>query len=327
MLRLLITFGLLLLVSFSASTREFTKPPSIELRSEISFVAETVLTNKSFNKEKKRWALTFKLVNDIHNTSENQIKVMVNQDLANTLALNESYVIAYQNHRKAKVDGVKRYLPLQDGPTLLSVQGAEPAVFKNHESIIRQLNTSPDLAQSNPQKLIKNIIDGITIEDPKIRTFFVRELINWNGLYTELNHTQKQQLLTTFLDPNTPTESLLAFVENRPDLHQALDIDKMIEKVSQILIHMPTTQDNQSAVATFVHEALQFLNNHQVRDWDLNHRWLRSDNPSITEVALSQLHIINPQKAQLAVKKRLLETNISDTSRRVLKRYLKKYSH
>ncbi len=325
MLRFIVLTALLTPSVSSVSAREFTKPPSIALRSEISYVAETVLTNKKYLKKSKQWQLNFLLLHDIHNQSQKTIQILVDNDLASSLSSKEKYIIAYRTHRKTKIDGITRYLPLENGPVPMSVQGAEPAIFRSHEQLKKQMATNPQMAQSNPKQLIQNILTGINNEDPKIQEFFIRELINWNGLPAQLNPNQLEQLLNVFLDSSVSSGTLTAFLENRQDFHSALGVKEMAPKVTEMLTHIPINLSSESTTPTLIYEALNFLKSHKLGTWDIYQRWTRSNNPSITELALLQLHQICPEKTLQLAKSRLTESLVSNTSRRILKRYVQKY--
>jgi hypothetical protein len=163
-----------LLYSHCVFAKDYTKPPSIALRNEISYVSEVLLTAKNY-KNRDRWQLKFNLIKNLHNTSEKNITILVNQSLAKSLELNVHYIIAYQTHVKSKVNGITQYQAYKNGATLIKVEGANPALFRYNKNLVNQLLSKPKQAKNKPQAFIQNIINGMFESDPKIQEFFLRE--------------------------------------------------------------------------------------------------------------------------------------------------------
>lgn len=316
-----ITFTTLLLITHVVTARDFTKPTSIALRTEISYVTEATLIEKK-HLEAKKWQLKFNMVSEIHNTSPEVLNILVKADLAHSLAINFNYIIAYQTHQKTKVNGLVEYHLLANGPTLMKVEGANPAIFRSNQQLKKQFLIDPKLAQNDPKKLINTIMAGMKAKDPKIQEFFVRELINWVGLPDHLTDTDHQQLLALFNSTESSVGTLVALLENRTALHQAMGIEKMSSKVLSLLRVLPTQMEADSGLPAMVLQALNFSQEHAIGDWHIYSRWIRSNIPSITEKALLALHAINTDKTIDLVKDRNKETHLSDSSRRVLTRYL-----
>ncbi len=317
----IITLSLMLLFTYVSYARDFTKPTSIALRSEISFVTKATLTEKKFV-DADEWQLTFKIIEDIHNKSPSEITTLVQTNLAMSLAIDVNYIIAYATSRKTKVKGVTRYLPLDNGPTLMRVEGGNPAIYRYDERIKQQLVTDPKLAKTDPNRLIEMIMAGIQASDPKIQEFFVRELINWIGLPERLNQNQLKYLLSVFNSNESSIGTLTALLENRPDFHQLLGVKNMTAQVINLLKILPIHTEADSEVPGLVLQALNFSVKYKTGTWDIYSRWTRSNVPSITEKALLALSEINQEHTIKLAQERLNETHLSDTSRRVLLRYV-----
>lgn len=315
------TLSLMLMFTYVATARDFTKPTSIALRSEVSFVAEATLTEKKFV-DADEWLLTFKVIEDIHNKSPSEITTLVQTNLAMSLAVDVNYVIAYETSRKTKVKGVARYLPLKNGPTLMRVEGGNPAIYRSDKRIKQQLLTDPKLAKTDPNQFIEMIMAGIQASDPKIQEFFIRELINWIGLPEHLSQAQLKSLLSVFNSNESSIGTFTALLENRPNFHQSLGIKNMTPQVINFLETLPIQTVPDSDIPGLILQALNFSIKYKTGTWDIYSRWTRSNVPSITEKALLALSDINQEHAIKLAQERLNETHLSDTSRRVLLRYV-----
>lgn len=324
MTRLLILTLVFLSTCPLSYAREFTKPPSIALRTEISYVNVVKLIAKTHT-EKGTWQLEFENLTDIHNTSEKNFSIMVDSKLADTLAVKEQYIIAYHTHRKTKVDGLSTHLPLKGGPRFAQVQGANPAVFRHNELLLEQIKSNPQKDIKNPHKLIEKILNGMQSQDPKVQEFFVRELTNWLDLPAELTTSDAANILMVFNSPNISAGSLIALLEIRPQLHQLLDVNKMAPKISQLLATLPVNLDLDSELPGLIFTALNFFIEYDLGNWDIYSRWILSNNSSITEKALLKLHQLNPNKTVEWVSLKMNNTILSDASRRVLQRYHRKH--
>jgi len=147
--RLFGLFFLVLSITTSIEARQTTLPPSIALRTEVSYVSIVLLealtkaTNNSID-------LSFLLVEDIHNTADTVTVVNVAASLADQLKKGAEYVIAYEKVTKLRDNESKFYSPLAGGPQLMRVEGAYPAIFLRNKPLIERLKSNPQQAQSDP---------------------------------------------------------------------------------------------------------------------------------------------------------------------------------
>lgn len=305
----------------SASAKDFTKPPSVKLRNEVSFVSEVTLQKKQTQSPGKT-LLKFTLLKDLHNKSDNSINISVQSSLAKTLSVNENYIIAYQKVRKSKVRGLKTYIPNENGPFLMNVEGANPAIFRSNPLLIKQLLSSPSMERTNPQKLINDIFTGLSQKDPKIKDFFIRELINWDALHQHLEKKHFEKLLAIYNDLDAPIGLRIALLEPRQLIHQAIGREKFEPIVFNILKYYPVNMDTSSQIPTLVLQALRFIEKNDSIDSNMISRWTRSNASSIAEHALLMLDKSNPSQALESAKDRLENTQIHDTTRRTLTRFV-----
>jgi|GEM_PF-3063445 len=321
-MRLIHRFFLLALLSTSVVVaREHTNPPSIALRTETSFVSEVTLASKNYV-EQNQWNLKFVLQSNLHNTSKDEITLTVPGKLAKNLVTNVKYIIAYQTHRKFKENGSVKFEMYADGPRLIRVEGANPAIFRLNDKLKSQLQSTPGLLKSEPLLFIQSIMRGIAEDDPKIQEFFVRELINWDGLHAKLSDQDWNQLFEVFNSSDVSVGSITALLENRSVVHNSIGVDRMGTKVVQWLENWSVDMDAASDTPNMVLTALNFAQANQLSEWPLYSRWTRSNIPSVAEKALLILDQLNAPKTKELAMKRMQETMLSDESRRVLGRYL-----
>lgn len=320
--RLLLLF--LISAFFSATAREYTQPPGIALRNPLAYIVLAQLKTITAA-ENQKWNLVFDKINDLHNSYESELSFKVDRQLAQALQAEQNYVIAFQTHRITKKEGIKKYIPFKEGPSFISVQGADPAIFIENEQLIKQLKADPKLATTKPELLIKDIMSGMAQDDPKIKEFFIRELINWNGLPSALSQNDLNFLNGVLLDTELSAGALTAFFENRPEFHQALGLENLLNRAKNLLANTPVNQNDGGQISTLIYTALHLLKVHEAGEYNLFSRWLVSDNPAITELALLQMHELNPSATLQTVQQKLNHTLIHDASRRVLVRYVKKY--
>ncbi len=314
-------FLFIIIVIQSVSAKDFTKPPSVKLRNEVSFVSEVVLKSKH-KKPAGKTLLEFTLIKDLHNQSDKSINITTQSDLAKSLSLNENFIIAYQKVRKTKVRGLKTYIADENGPFLLNVEGATPAIFRSHPLLIKQLQSSPSMATTDPKKVINDIFIGLAEKDPKVKDFFVRELINWDALHKHLEKEHFQKLLAAYQAFDAPLGLRIALLEPRPQIHQAIGKDKFKPIVLNILKYYPVHMNTSGQVPTLILQALRFIEASDSLDIDMISRWTQSNASSVAEHALLMIDKAHPSQALEIAKQQLLNTHLHDTTRRTLIRFV-----
>ena len=313
-------FLFLLIFSDLVIAKDFTKPPSIALRNEISFVSEMTLESKKHT-EADKWQLSFSLVNNLHNKSKKQLLIFVPRKLAQSLELNMGYIVAYQTHKKTKVEGLKKYIAYKNGAKLLKVEGANPAIFRTNKLLVAQLQSIPEQAKTNPHEFINKIINGMYEKDPKVQEFFVRELVNWVGLHQHVSRKNYVRLSKIFNSNTATIDMITAVLGSRPSFHKFIGVKALGKKAISLLNNYPLDLDPLSGQPSLISQALTYTALYKLGGWELYSRWLGCNIPSITEKALLILNKLDPIKTKELVEIRLLDTQLSDPSRRVLKRY------
>jgi hypothetical protein len=303
--------------------RDFTKPPSVALRTEFSYVSVVQLSSKK--SLTKGFELNFSLLNDLFNRSNQKIIIVVDKKLESTLEPNKDYIIAYQRFKKTKIEGIPRIVSMPNGPSLLNVEGASPAIFSNNALLAKQLKINPDIAKKDPQLLIDIIFKGISEEDPKIQEFFVRELINWGVIQKNLSRDNFKSLYDVFTSINATPGTLIALLEARANIHKGMSVKKMQLKVKNVLDNIPVNLDQSSETPTLIMRSLDFLKRNNLGDQKIYSRWVRCNIPTISELALLSLSKIDLNKALELANKVIEDSSINSATRRVLKRFIKQY--
>jgi hypothetical protein len=307
---------IIFLFSFPTHSRDMTKPPSIGLRTEVSYLSVVTLVNK----EKDNTEITqlkFNLIKNIHNKSKAEVVIDVLPELARKLSVKTDYIIAYYKLKKTRVGELKKYIPLLNGPQLLSIEGANPAIFRYNPLLIEHFFLSPSLAKSDPQVLIQSIFKGLLSDDSKIQEFFVREIINWTTLHQHLKSVHFEQLYSAFISPNGSVGTRVAILEGRSKLHKAIGIERLGQKVIEILYGTPVNLDMDSESPTLILQGLKFLDENKLGNWDNISRWAKTNVPTLSERSLLMLAKIDSKKSLELAKNRLLDTFIDEPSRRV----------
>jgi hypothetical protein len=318
-------FSIILFLSFSTHAKDMTKPPSIGLRTEVSYLSVMTIVNKE-KQSKEIIKLTFNLVRNIHNKSEPEVVIDVAPELARNLSMNVEYIVAYHKLKKARVGEVKKYIPLLNGPKLLSIEGANPAIFKNNPLLIKHFAFSPSLAKKDPQVLIKAIFKGLLSDDPNIKEFFIREIINWTALHKHLKPVHFEQLYSTFISPNASVGTRIAILEGRSKLHNSIGIERIGKKVLEILYGAPVNLDMNSELPTLILQALEFLDENKLGNWNDISRWAKTNVPTLSERSLLMLAKIDTEKALKLANSRLNDTYLDEPGKRVIVRFIKSHN-
>ena len=133
--------------------------------------------------------------------------------------------------------------------------------------------------------------------------------------------------LSQVINAGSATEDMLtAFFGSRKSFHRSIGIKLLGTKAINLLTNYPINLDPFSNQSNLILKALAFTELYKLGSWDLYSRWLQSNIASITEKALFNLNKIDQRKTKELVKIRLLDTHISDSSRRVLMRYYLRHS-
>ncbi len=320
---LLITTGLIVLLSQAVIARETTLPPSIALRTEVSYV-NIVLLESAERVDQQQTNLHFSLIKNLHNTAAEKIDIRVTNLLAADLEVGAEYIIAYETVRKVRDNEAKHYIRIANGPELMRVQGAYPAIFRRNESLVDRLLSDPQEAVSDPDALIQTIFSGMADNDPVIKAFFVREIVNWNALYPYLKPEHYSALLAALVSPNANAGTKIAILELRKPLNQGIGIDQIGQHARGLLSYMSVNMDPIGEGPALILNALLFLEAYQLTaEWDMLSRWTQTNIPTIAERAVLMLKRIDENRAQTLIQQRLKDSLLNVTTRRMLERQAK----
>ncbi len=311
-----------LLMAPQLQARQTTLPPSVALRTEVSYV-NIALLEAIVPAQSAAAMLSFRLIRDLHNSAEPVTRIAVSSALADSLETGVEYIIAYETVRKVRDNESKRYLALPEGPQLMQVQGAYPAIFRRHAALVERLTNSPQLAQTDPDGLIKSIFAGMREDDPAIKSFFVREIVNWNALYPHLSTRHYDDLYAALISANANPGTRTAILELREPLHTGIGVARIGAQARNLLLQMPVDLDPVSQQPTLVLNALLFMQTYQLADWDSVSRWTRATVPTIAERAVLILNAMDSERARLLARQRLSESLLPGAARRVLLRFVK----
>ncbi len=296
-------------------------PPSVALRTEVSYV-NIVLLESVNHTQNGSAQLNVELLEDLHNHAQPRIVINATPGLAAQLEVGSEYVVAYYSVKKIRDNELKHYQPLSDGPELMHVDGAYPAIFKRNAHLIQQLTSSPELAQSDPDTLIQNIFSGMAATDPVIKAFFVREIINWDALHSSLKTKHYQSLYQALISPNATPDTVSALLESRENLHSAIGVKRIGAQAHSILQGMSVNLDINGQEPTMVLNALIFAESHQLADWHTISRWTRANIPTLAERALLLLASLDADKALELARQRVTETRLNQATRRAVQRFI-----
>lgn len=319
-MRCIALFWVVLIMAPLVNAATTVLPPSVALRTEVSYVSVVLLTSITAV-DGDLTDLSFQLIENLHNDSSENISIKVPNFLAAQLEIDAEYVIAYETVKKIRDNESKRYVFLSDGPKLMRVQGAYPAIFKRDASLIKQLTRSPALTEPNIQAFISDIFAGMETDDPGLKSFFVREIVNWPALHKYLTQQHYQKLYTALISPNANAGAKTAILEFRTNLHKGIGIERIGEHAASIIGNQSVILDPLGENSALVLHALRFLEQYEMSDWDMISRWTRTNIPTIAEQALLILKAIDGPRLQALAQQRLSETLMSESTRRVLKRF------
>ncbi len=309
---------LMIATTFHAESRPELGPPSIQLKTEISNIALVKLEKKSPNK------LTFALVKNIHNQATEHIHIRTTEQISSALSVGESYVIGYIAWQVNKPN--KEVLPREGGAVLMSLPGAEPAIFKDVAEISDILAVDVEDSLSSPQTLLPLIKAGIASDDFQIRNFFVTELITRKAFLNDA--TVQSDIQALILDTQVEWQIKHFILANEGLSMSQLKSDWFKQWATATLNHSSTQFDlNRSEPALIVQllkKSEHFLAAEQSA---VLKRWINSNHMGVIESMLDALKMIDLDAAIAIVNNRLQQTMINDSMRITLKNYLKRLNN
>jgi len=292
-------------------------PPSIQLRSNLSNVvaAELISVDSDHN-------LSFKKIKDIHNTTETDtITISADADLSDSLQTGQRYIIAYIAWISLRQPKVVK--PRPGGAVLISMTGAEPAVFAYNEDIENMLSLDMDDSLNSPKEMLPLIMRGVQHADEAVQNFFMAEAVLRSNIYQYLDADDALTLLQ-MLDSPTTSDRVKELIFFEPAFLQALSSDTahVCSALQKLLAYSSTDLNLQGRRAGVIRSALiKAQSCPPFENTDIISRWVMSNVPSVIEAALEHLHTFKAGSDLQAVEKALQQSVLSKNNREVLHNY------
>jgi hypothetical protein len=309
---------LLLATTFHVESRPELGPPSIQLKTEISNIAVVKLEKKSPNK------LTFALVKNIHNQATEHIHIRTTEQVSSALSVGESYVIGYIAWQVNKPN--KEVLPREGGAVLMSLPGAEPAIFKDVAEINDILAVDVEDSLSSPQTMLPLIKAGLASDDFQIRNFFVTELITRKSF---MQDPAIQVAIEELILNGNVAWRIKHFILANEGLNTSQLNSKWFKQWAIDTLKYSSTQfdlnrSEPALIVQLIKKSEHFLANEQSA---VLKRWINSNHMGVIESTLDALKMIDLDAAISIVNNRLQQTMIDDSMRITLKNYLKRLNN
>lgn len=300
-------------VFFDAESRPVLGPPSIQLKTEISNIAQVLLESKSEHE------LVFKLQKDIYNKASKQIIIRTTEQISDALAVDKSYIIGYiawQVNRPSK-----EVVPRDGGSVLMSLPGAEPAIFKDVPEIVDILSVDVDKSITSPESLLPIINAGIASDDFQTMNFFVTELITRKSLLSKPSSYKvvKNLILNAKVDWR-----IKYFILANEGLNESQLKSAWFEQwATAILINSSTQFDENGSEAALIVQLLKksdyYLHADQV---NVLTRWINSNHSGVIESMLDALKMLQLDEAIKIVNIRLQQALLDQRIKITLTNYL-----
>jgi len=312
MMKLLLLM-LFITMTFTVQSRPKLGPPSIQLKTEISNLALVKLMAKTPQ------ALTFSLIDDIHNKSAKKILIRTNHHLNQNLQVGHTYLIGYIAWKVNKPN--KDIIPRPGGAVLMSLPGAEPAIFNNHSGISEMLAWNLESSLTSPEAFLPLILAGIKNTDFQVRNFFVTELVTRKSFMTRSE--VKAEIRQLMLDPVVDWKIKHFIIANEGLDDRQIKSDWFMKWASTTLTHSSTQFDLNGSEATLIIQLLKYFRDYsELLEPNIISRWMHSNHTGVVENSLDVLKINNLDLAIVLVKSKLQQTLINDVMKLTLKNYL-----
>lgn len=322
---LLLVLVLLLQSQSPLHARPSTQPPSVALRTALSYVI--VADAIGIDRNGTDMVVTFRPVRNLHNNeTAEQLQIHIPVSAQSLLQIEQRYLLAYIKQRRIGKGDPPQYENFEGGPILSMAQGASPALFPYHASLERRLTADPEKSMRHPQVLINAIMDGLKLPMLVHKQFFLRELINWPALHAHLQDQQIKQLQTFFNQPWLTAAMRSAFYEPRQQLQEVLGIDLLHERAVATLANSFVDIDPLSAQPNLLLGMLGFLRSDGLPPPApaVLARWFYGSHHLVAEQALLLLAKTDEQQARQAAEQALLSGALSERVSRSLQQALRR---
>ena len=295
-------------------------PPSIQLRSNLANIVSAELLQAD-----DKYVLSFKKITDIHNTTESDV-ITINSDAktAGGLSVGQRYIVAYIAWESLRQPKVVRSRP--GGPVLMSMTGAEPAIFLYDKDVENLLRWDLDESLNSPKDMLPVIMRGIQHADDQVQNFFTAEVVLRTNMYKHFHRTDKAVLWQHFLNPLTTDRTKQLMLSNH-DFLKAIEADsiQLCGELENILTFTSVDLNPLSRSVGLIRAALTHVSKcQQLSDLAVVSRWVLSDVPSVIEAALASLYQLKKGSDLDAVEMALQQTMLKAQSREVLYQHKKR---
>lgn len=299
-----------------AWSRPTVGPPSIKLKSTISNIALMRLVASDAD-----GLLHFELIKNLHNEATEPLKIKVDPQLATALQMEQTYVVGYMAWLTDRF--TKEVSQRPEGPVLMNLPGAEPALLPADENTVALLQQPVEESLNNGPKLWPLIEAGLLAKDPKTQHFFVVELITRAPFLPQPAVQQHVERLMT--DPEVSWHSkqfILAFA----GMNEAQMTSQWFCQLAARTLNHASTQINiQGTDAGFLDQLLRHIRHcpNDVFPVNLN-RWVTSSHSGLVEAAINALRERDLTQAITAVESGLQQGVLAQPIRQTLNNYLKR---
>ncbi len=298
---------------FDVEARPTLGPPSIKLKTEISNIAQVKLEAKSENK------LHFLLQQNIHNEATEKIVVRTTQQVSKSLQVGQSYIIGYIAWQVNKPR--KEVVARDGGAVLMSLPGAEPAIFNDVAEIRDLFSIEVAEALSSPESLLPVIKTGISSDDFQIQNFFVTELVTRKSFLNIPSVMIDIQKL--IVDADVDWRIKYFILANEGLKESQLRSSWFEDWATATLLNSSTQFDLSGSEASLIVQLLKkseyYLHADQTA---ILERWINSNNTGVVESMLDVLKMMELDDAIKIVNARLQQTLVDESMRVTLNNYL-----
>ncbi len=293
-------------------------PPSIKLKTEISNIAVAELTAKSAD------TLSFKLSENIHNQATEQITIRSDKSTSQVLLVGESYIIGYiawQVNRPSK-----EVVPRAGGAVLMSLPGAEPAVFSDVAAVKKMLQWDVSESLSSPAAMLPLIKAGLASDDFQTRNFYITELITRKSFMrsSEVKSLMKQLMLDQDMGWR-----IKHFILANEGLAEGQLKSPWFKQWATATLAYSTTQFDLFGSEAALIKQLLYLSPHYLDEGQqaVVSRWLSSNQVGVVESTLDVLKDLDLDAAINQVQAKLQQTLLDEAMRFTLNNYLKRLNN
>ena len=279
----------------TAISRPTLGPPSIKLKSNISNIALMKLTSVEAEGQ-----LSFKLVEDIHNQSANQIQIQTTEQMAQSLRLNENYIVGYMAWQTDRF--TKEVSPRKGGIVLMNLPGAEPAIFNVSPELKAIFKIDVEESLQSKKEVLKIIKAGLKSHDPQARNFFVVELITRKKLLQK-KHVRKL-IKALLLDPSLAWKDKHFILTNNGLSDKQLGSDWYCLFAANTLNHASTQFNPSGSDSGLIVQLLEKNQQCNQSKYPVEmSRWVLSNHTGVVETAIKVMRSKDLNKAILMVEK------------------------